>query len=758
VRFLRRRTLQRYSARAATLVSRSPRLIFAVFLPWYLAALTFYPLPWLWWIATGVALALLAVTLRWPRSMLIWLPPAVMLFNNIQQWLPWPYVKLCLIGPAVVCFSSVFPGAWPGRRRYGVSVVCMILFACLCAAALLGVASQVAWYETAAWDELGMQLRQVPLLDEQKQYVPLRYMWVWALALCTFSVVSARVRNERDILTMLWSMQGAAMATVAFGIYSFQTQRFMVSHYVFERRINATFSSPAVLADMLTALFILGLYMLRRSRTWFARGLLLVMLVAEFTAIMLSGCRANLLILLLFGMVWGGVLLLRTLTARRRRAALRTLIIGTAVVAAVVGATLAMPRALEVRLSRVPVLQRFVEWRQSLRQGRALETTLLSGRREHWACARNMLRDSPLWGIGAGLFEQRYVDYRLPTDLFQFARAHNVFLRVAAEGGVVTLAALLVFVGVSAWRLRHAFAGYIVAARPRWARWLQVFAFMWLGLLLGACVSDITIENMETQMMLALFAACTACAYRRVAPLFRWELHGARRAWRMLERRLQALMGAFGWDYLGDVSLRTMLTVIAVAVLALLLQIGLGRAQFQCRQKLRNGRLSYGFQANTTGTGGRPDWFSMARSAMTGQMVTRPVFTVQYRALNDRMVSAQQTLNVYVNGRMTEKLRLLSKEPSTFYCDVTSLKGKWVSIEFETPRTFIPWQERWFADPHPYGALLTKPVWLGEQPSNLIGRTEAAWSILWTAYPEFYLEQGYSNLAAKTFGKELFEH
>jgi len=271
------------------------------------------------------------------------------------------------------------------------------------------------------------------------------------------------------------------------------------------------------------------------------------------------------------------------------------------------------------------------------------------------------------------------------------------------------------------------------------------------------CVSDIMIENMETQMMTAMFAACTACAYRRVAPLFRFELHGARRVWRSAERRVQRVMGMLGWEYLGAVPLRTVVIIAAAMLLLILFQGGLSRARIQCQQKLRLGRLSYGFQANTTGTAGRQDWFSIARRALMTQVIGRPVFTLQYRALNDRMVAARQTLDVYVNGERVQQLHLASREPQTFHCDVSGLKGKWAAIELQTPRSYVPWKERWFADPHPYGALVTKPVWLNEQASNLIGRTEGAWGIFWTAYPEFYYECGYSNLAVDTFGAEFFE-
>jgi O-antigen ligase len=530
----------------------------------------------------------------------------------------------------------------------------------------------------------------------------------------------------------------------------------MVSHYVFERRINATLSSPAVLADTLTVVFIVGLYMLRRTRSWILRGLLAAILAGELTAIMLSGCRTNLIILVLFAAVAGAALVLRVLTARRPRAVLGTALASAAVVAVVVAGALVMPRALEVRLARTPVLQRFVEWRQSLRQGRAWRSTLLSGRREHWACAHNMVVDSPLWGIGAGLFEQRYVDYRLPTDLFQFARAHNVFLRAAAEGGLVTLAALLTFVGVTIWRLWHGFTREVIEAKPVWARWIQAFAVGWLALLLGACVSDIVLENMETQMFMALLAAATACAYTRIEPVFHYELHGVRRAWRAAERRVQRIMGVLGWDYLGRVPLRAVVTVCAAAVLLVLIQIGITHAHVLCGRKLHNGRLTYGFQANTTGTGGRQDWFSIATHAMTTHIVSRPVFSVQYRALNDRMVAERQMLDIYVNGEFTHQVRLLSKQPATLYCDVSGLMGKWASIEYQTPRVYVPWKDRWFADPHPYGAIVTKPIWLNEQASNLIGRTEGRWSIAWTKYPRFYLDHGYSNMAVETFGADVF--
>ncbi|HHT48176.1 MAG TPA: O-antigen ligase family protein [Firmicutes bacterium] len=58
-----------------------------------------------------------------------------------------------------------------------------------------------------------------------------------------------------------------------------------------------------------------------------------------------------------------------------------------------------------------------------------------------WQASLNMIKDKPLLGIGLGVFPSVYLDYTPPAadkdDIFAFA--HNIFLQIAAEFGLIGL-------------------------------------------------------------------------------------------------------------------------------------------------------------------------------------------------------------------------------------------------------------------------------------------------------------------------------
>ncbi|NLF39095.1 O-antigen ligase family protein, partial [bacterium] len=499
----------------------------AVFFPWYIWALAYYPELVLWWTAASAGILLVAVSSIWPRSFLYWLPPVLLWFNTAYHWLPWPYVKMAYVGPAALCLGVVIGAGRTGSRERVFSLDFILFFTCLLVAAGLGIASQFDFTREAAWHELGEQLRTVPLLDERMQYVPLRYAWAWCLGLALFAAVTRLLRGERDIRTLLWSFQWATLPATLFGIYSYHTRLYMVSYYVYERRINATFSSPAVLADLFTALFIAGFHLLRRAHSWPARICLVVLMAGQLLSIIYSGCRVNLLILCIVAAGWG---VYRLVTLRRVRYLVYSAVFAAALAGVCAGGWTLMPPGVKARItassamtravryaSTVPAVQRVREWRRSLAAGASIRQTFLGGRWEHWSCAARMFKSSPLWGIGCGLFEQQYEHFRVSADVFQYARAHNVFLRVMAEGGMVTLAACAVFFVLAFWRLARSLSRSCAWESPVWAACTRGFLAVFAGIAISSMASDVLFENAETIMVFSVLAACAACSYRQLA-------------------------------------------------------------------------------------------------------------------------------------------------------------------------------------------------------------------------------------------------
>ncbi len=76
----------------------------------------------------------------------------------------------------------------------------------------------------------------------------------------------------------------------------------------------------------------------------------------------------------------------------------------------------------------------------------------------HWQAALNMAADSPLLGLGLGSYEVVYDDYRLVSWEEPLGHAHNYYLNLLAEAGIVGLVAYVGFwllIIRSTWSLRQ---------------------------------------------------------------------------------------------------------------------------------------------------------------------------------------------------------------------------------------------------------------------------------------------------------------
>jgi putative inorganic carbon (HCO3(-)) transporter len=62
------------------------------------------------------------------------------------------------------------------------------------------------------------------------------------------------------------------------------------------------------------------------------------------------------------------------------------------------------------------------------------------GRRWHWQAAMNMIKAHPFIGVGVNTFPLNYDRYKIPTDPISGWYAHNAYLNLAAEIGIIGLA------------------------------------------------------------------------------------------------------------------------------------------------------------------------------------------------------------------------------------------------------------------------------------------------------------------------------
>jgi O-antigen ligase len=89
-------------------------------------------------------------------------------------------------------------------------------------------------------------------------------------------------------------------------------------------------------------------------------------------------------------------------------------------------------------------------------------------RMAHWQSALSMWTENPWLGVGIGNYEPVYPSYALPLWPLPLGHAHNYYLNIAAETGLLGLAAYLFLWGTAllgAWRgVRRASGWYLGVA------------------------------------------------------------------------------------------------------------------------------------------------------------------------------------------------------------------------------------------------------------------------------------------------------
>ncbi len=76
----------------------------------------------------------------------------------------------------------------------------------------------------------------------------------------------------------------------------------------------------------------------------------------------------------------------------------------------------------------------------------------------HWQAALNMARNQPWLGVGLGSYEIAYPTYRLINWPEPLGHAHNYYLNILAEGGIIGLLAYIkvwLFILILNWRIRN---------------------------------------------------------------------------------------------------------------------------------------------------------------------------------------------------------------------------------------------------------------------------------------------------------------
>jgi O-antigen ligase len=117
-----------------------------------------------------------------------------------------------------------------------------------------------------------------------------------------------------------------------------------------------------------------------------------------------------------------------------------------------------------------------------------------------WEAGLSMFRDRPIYGVGAGNFNVAYPRYRVPQFVYSRGHAHNYYIHVAAETGMIGLAAYALV-------LAAAWVDLGRALRRLRDGWLKALAVGAAGVL-AAVMTHQLVENLHVlNMNLHLFAA-----------------------------------------------------------------------------------------------------------------------------------------------------------------------------------------------------------------------------------------------------------
>lgn len=121
----------------------------------------------------------------------------------------------------------------------------------------------------------------------------------------------------------------------------------------------------------------------------------------------------------------------------------------------------------------------------------------------HWLAGLRMFQAHPLLGVGAGNYNAAYAQFGLPDWPEPLGQAHNYYINVAAETGLLGLVAFLALVAVMlylGWRVAHA---AVLAKEAARALALGLLAVL-VALTVHNLTDDLFVHGMELQVALCI--------------------------------------------------------------------------------------------------------------------------------------------------------------------------------------------------------------------------------------------------------------
>jgi len=163
----------------------------------------------------------------------------------------------------------------------------------------------------------------------------------------------------------------------------------------------------------------------------------------------------------------------------------------------------AVALAAQIHLTRVPNDQLYEILSVEPLNGSEAGSSL-GGRIGAWRDTLRIVRDSPYTGTGLNTFGTAMVLYQTGTGLGRFQEAHNDYLQIAAEGGLLIGIPVLFTLGVFVWNIRRRFHQ---APKGGSTYWIRIGAVIGLILIALQSLLEFSLQMPGNAALFALVAA-----------------------------------------------------------------------------------------------------------------------------------------------------------------------------------------------------------------------------------------------------------
>jgi O-antigen ligase len=277
------------------------------------------------------------------------------------------------------------------------------------------------------------------------EYVARREVTYVAFLVAAFWIASLSLRNADCTRWFVHLLAVLAVLVAGYGIYQFATGSERVWTFIrpaqYAGRGSGTFICPNHFAAFLGMVFPLAL-----SRAFFGRCHVATRLLLGYAAVVMLGGLA--LSLSRGAWIAGAVTLVFLLFYLVRMSKGRWLAVGLLVVVCAGSYWFAL---------RVPQVTERLSIERSTNAPHEMRTRLWI-----WQSGWAMWREQPWLGVGPGHFDHRFPKHRVRLAHHRPGRAHNDYLNVLVDWGVLGAAIMTVTLGILAW---HGLKGWELARR-----------------------------------------------------------------------------------------------------------------------------------------------------------------------------------------------------------------------------------------------------------------------------------------------------